>query len=122
MENFKKFAIAIRNLKPDAKYSYSGDAAPTSEELFNNVDWVTGVAPNNTSITTKVNPHSELTWDKVNAELIRLQTEYEAQDYARNRQGEYPSIEELVVALYDTDDKAAVDEKRADVKLKYPKP
>ena len=39
-----------------------------------------------------------------------------------NRKSEYPSIEELVVALYDSDDKAAVDEKRAAVKLKYPKP
>jgi len=39
-----------------------------------------------------------------------------------NRKAEYPSIEELVVALYDTDDKAAIDEKRAEIKLKYPKP
>ena len=39
-----------------------------------------------------------------------------------NRKSEYPSIEELVVALYDSDDKAAVDEKRAAVKLKYSKP
>ena len=39
-----------------------------------------------------------------------------------NRKKEYPTIEELVVALYDSDDKAAVDEKRAAVKLKYPKP
>ena len=38
-----------------------------------------------------------------------------------NRQAEYPTIEELVVALYDTDDKAAIDEKRAAVKLKHPK-
>ena len=39
-----------------------------------------------------------------------------------NRKKEYPSIEELVVALYDTDDKAAIDAKRAEIKLKYPKP
>ena len=52
--------------------------------------------------------------------------EYEAElaktEYQRLRKPEYPSIEELVVALYDTDDKAAVDEKRAAVKLKFPKP
>jgi len=42
--------------------------------------------------------------------------------YAEKRQGEYPSIDDLVVALYDTDDKAAIDEKRAAVKKKYPKP
>ena len=39
-----------------------------------------------------------------------------------NRKSEYPSIEELVVALYDTEDKTAIDEKRAEIKLKYPKP
>ena len=40
----------------------------------------------------------------------------------RKRQAEYPTIEELVVALYDTEDKVAIDAKRADIKLKYPKP
>ncbi len=39
-----------------------------------------------------------------------------------NRKAEYPSVQDLVVALYDTDDKAAIDEKRAAVKLKYLKP
>jgi hypothetical protein len=34
---------------------------------------------------------------------------------------EYPKIEELIVALYDSEDKSAIDEKRAAVKLKYPK-
>jgi hypothetical protein len=50
------------------------------------------------------------------------QAEYDAQEYARNRQAEYPSLLELTVALYDTDDKSAVEAKRASVKLKYPKP
>jgi hypothetical protein len=39
-----------------------------------------------------------------------------------NREAEYPSVQDLVVALYDTDDKAAIEAKRAEVKLKYPKP
>jgi len=39
-----------------------------------------------------------------------------------NRKSEYPSVQDLVVALYDTDDKAAIDSKRAEIKLKYPKP
>ena len=37
------------------------------------------------------------------------------------RQREYPSIKELVVALYDEDDKADIQKRRADVKKKYPK-
>ena len=39
-----------------------------------------------------------------------------------NRKSEYPSIQDLVVALYDTNDKAAIEAKRAEIKLKYPKP
>ena len=42
--------------------------------------------------------------------------------WLENRQENYPSIEELVVALYDTDDKAALEKRRSDVKAKYPKP
>jgi hypothetical protein len=42
--------------------------------------------------------------------------------WEENRQAEYPKIEELVVALYDTDDKAAIEKRRSDVKAKYPKP
>ena len=40
----------------------------------------------------------------------------------QNRKAEYPSISDLVVALYDTDDKSAIEAKRAEVKAKYPKP
>ena len=55
---------------------------------------------------------------EIDAEVIRLQ----AQEYARNREAEYPTIAELTVALYDTDDKADIEAKRAEVKKKYPKP
>ena len=54
--------------------------------------------------------------------LAKQQSDFDAQEYARKRQAEYPSIEELVVALYDTDDKADIEAKRAAVKAKYPKP
>ena len=59
---------------------------------------------------------------EIDVELKSLQDEYDAQEYARNRQAEYPSIAELTVALYDTDDKADIEAKRAEVKKKYPKP
>jgi hypothetical protein len=51
-----------------------------------------------------------------------LESEWTANEYARNRALEYPSLLELTVALYDTDDKSAVEAKRAAVKAKYPKP
>jgi hypothetical protein len=41
--------------------------------------------------------------------------------YAEKRKAEYPTIAELVVALYDTQDRAEIDKRRADVKKKYPK-
>ena len=44
-----------------------------------------------------------------------------ANEWKRNRQMEYPSIQELVVALYDEEDKSAIIEKRNQIKAKYPK-
>ena len=74
-----------------------------------------------TCTITWTNDTPEISKADIKTEMDRLQTEYDAQDYARKRQREYPSIKELVVALYDTDDKAAIDEKRAAIKLKHPK-
>jgi len=62
------------------------------------------------------------TQSAIDAKLAELQAEYDSQAYARNRKAEYPSIADLVVALYDTDDKSAIETKRAEVKAKYPKP
>ena len=64
----------------------------------------------------------EISKADIKAKMDELQAEYDALDYARKRKAEYPSIEELVVALYDTEDKVAIDAKRAEIKLKYPKP
>jgi hypothetical protein len=64
---------------------------------------------------------------KVSDELTRLQAEYDSQEYARLRQAEYPSIDELVVAMWE----GVVEERMASVtrlegvrqavKEKYPK-
>ena len=48
------------------------------------------------------------------------QAEYDAQEYARNRREEYPSIEECVHAILD-DQLDALQVKRQAVKAKYPK-
>ena len=113
-----KLTQAIRNLKADTEFSWGGES-PDNAEDFKKIKWIT--YENGEAIINTINPHSELTWELVKAEMDRLDAEYDAQDYARKRKAEYPTIEELVVALYDTDDKAAIDEKRAAVKLKYPK-
>ena len=59
---------------------------------------------------------------EIDTELKRLEKEHSDQAYARKRQAEYPTIQQLVVALYDTDDKADIEAKRAEIKKKYPKP
>jgi hypothetical protein len=120
MTNLEKFWTAIINLKSDVKLTVRGDEVTSQEDFNNKIEWFVR-AENEKAVTTKTNPHAELTWDKVNTEMTRLQAEYDAQDYARKRKAEYPAIEELVVALYDTDDKAAIEAKRAEVKAKYPK-
>ena len=57
---------------------------------------------------------------EIDAEVIRLQAEYDALEYARNREPEYPTIEECVHAILD-DDLTALQAKRQAVKDKYPK-
>jgi len=68
------------------------------------------------------------TQEFLESELARLQSEYDAQDYARNRQAEYPSINDLIVALWENvvEERASavisLEADRQAVKTKYPKP
>ena len=63
---------------------------------------------------------SEISKADIQAEMDRLQVEYDAQDYARKRKPEYPSIEECVHAILD-DTLTELQTKRADIKVKHPK-
>jgi hypothetical protein len=67
------------------------------------------------------NPNN-ITTEQIESSLENIISEYDSLEWARNRENEYPNIHELVVGLYDTDDKAALESKRAAVKAKYPKP
>ena len=62
------------------------------------------------------------TMTDVENRLTELQADYDSKQYQRDRLREYPSIQELVVALYDEEDKASIIERRNAVKAKYPKP
>jgi len=92
---------AVLAINPSANLSVNA-------EDFNQITWLDGTP--------------EISKADIQAKQAELQAEYDAQDYARKRKSEYPTIEELVVALYDTDDKSAIETKRAEVKAKYPKP
>ena len=96
-------ADAICSLNPTAQIIVRGDDLDTCT-----IEWH--------------NDTPEISKADIQTEMDRLQTEYDALEWKRNRQAEYPTIQELVLALYDTDDKSAIEAKRAEVKAKYPKP
>jgi hypothetical protein len=73
-------------------------------------------------ITWHDNNPTNITNEQILEKQVELQAEYDALEYARKREAEYPSVQDLVVALYDTEDKLAIETKRAEIKLKYPKP
>ena len=104
----------LRSVHPNQWFSFRG-----REKIYANVELTThyGIGgeliPNTRSLPTE---------QECIDGLAQLQTDFDGKDYARKRRGEYPTVEELVVALYDTDDKAAIDAKRAEVKAKYSKP
>ena len=69
MNSLDKFGKAIMILKPDTEYVVYGEL--NTEEDFNKVEWVTGES-NGQAITTTTNPHSEITWPLVKAEMDKL--------------------------------------------------
>ena len=61
------------------------------------------------------------TEEEIQVEVNRLQAVYDSEEWKRNRQLEYPSIEECVHAILD-DTLTELQTKRAEIKLKHPKP
>ena len=98
---------AIKSINPDAKFLVRREGSNSNAVDNCTIEWFEGT--------------TEISKADIKIKLDELQTEYDNQEYARKRKEEYPTIEELVVALYDSEDRAAIDEKRAAVKLKHPK-
>ena len=69
---------------------------------------------------TFLNGQTPPTEKEIDTEVKRLQAEYDAQEYSRKREAEYPSIKECVHAILD-DDLDALQAKRGEIKTKYPK-
>jgi len=93
---------ALHNLKPGATWSLNGTE-------YDGLIWFD---------ENELPPPTE---EEVQAEIERLQAEYEYNQYQRDRAKEYPSIEDQLDALYHQGYdgwKARIDE----VKNKYPKP
>jgi hypothetical protein len=64
-----KFNTAVNTLKSDVQMTWSGEI--NTEEDFNKVQWTTG-EDNGIAVTTTTNPHSEITWTLVKAEMDKL--------------------------------------------------
>ena len=97
MDKTDKNAIALLKKYPNAKFSIG--------ETYNSLNW-----------------KDEETNKPTEQEFNTALEEYDSKQYQRDREQEYPTIEELVVALYDEEDKASIIERRNAVKAKYPKP
>ena len=70
MTNLEKFCKAIMTIKPNVELTVNGDI--TSQADFdNNIMWNTGVN-GDTAIQSSTNPHSDITYTKVKAEMDKL--------------------------------------------------
>ena len=95
---------ALRSLRPNSEWVLRGDV----------LEWM----DSNQTEPTEV---------EIQAEIVRLQADYDSKQYQRNRQPEYPSLADLADALYwsNQGDNTKLDEYYAAcaaVKAKYPKP
>lgn len=59
---------------------------------------------------------------EINAEMTRLQAEYDAKEYQRQRASEYPSWQQQLEKIYDDGIDAWKTEMVDPIKAKYPKP
>ena len=74
-------ADALQSLKPKAEWVLRGDV----------LEWLDAV-------------QTEPTQSEIDAEVIRLQAEYDAQAYARNRKAEYNQLEQFEMQFDDDRD------------------
>ena len=115
---------ALSSLRPNSEWSMTNAPMIVWEEKFDNNGNSLGEQPVNLEWYDPIN--SIPTREQIDAETLRLQNEYDAKEYQRLRQPEYPPLSDLADALYwqaQGDDSkmatylAAVDA----VKQKYPK-
>ena len=95
-------AKAILAIDPDADVSVNG-------EDINQITWLNGTTP--------------ISKADIEAKMTELQAEYDAEEWKRNRQAEYPTHEDCIHALLDRGDTLTeLQAKRTAIKNKYPKP
>ena len=83
-------------------------------------------------VAVEANDINQITWlngttpiakSEIQAKIDEIQAEYDAEEWKRNRQSEYPSHEDCIHALLDGGDTLTeLQAKRTATKNKYPKP
>ena len=96
---------AVPSLRPNSEWSI------TSDDNINHV-----------LIWYDTNEETEPTQAEIDAEVIRLQAEYDAQEYARNREAEYPSTGDQLDYIFHNGVAKWKTDMIEPVKTKYPKP
>ena len=92
---------AILKINPNAEVTVNG-------ENINSIQWHNGTTP--------------IPVADIEAKMTELQAEYDAEEWKRNRQSEYPSIDDCIHALLDGGDTLTeLQAKRTATKNKYPK-
>ena len=92
---------AILKINPNAEVSVNGDD-------INTIEWLNGTTP--------------ISKADIEAKMTELQAEYDAEEWKRNRQSEYPTIDDCIHALLDGGDTLTeLQAKRTATKTKYPK-
>ena len=95
---------AILKINPNAQVSVNGSDINTCE-----IEWLNGTTPI---------PKAD-----IEAKMVEVQEEYDAEEWKRNRQSEYPTHEDCIHALLDGGDTLTeLQAKRTATKNKYPKP
>jgi len=90
---------AIKKINPNAEFCIEGNS-------LDNITWLNGTTPI---------PKAD-----IEAKMVELQTDYDAKEYQRNREAEYPSMAEQLDDIYHN----GIDAWKATIKItkdKYPK-
>ena len=95
---------AIQKINPNAEVVIRGIDINTCE-----IEWHNGTTPI---------PKAD-----IEAKMVEVQAEYDAEEWKRNRQAEYPNLQDCIHALLDGGDTLTeLQAKRTATKNKYPKP
>jgi hypothetical protein len=93
-----KIVKAILKINSDAKFVVRDEV----------VEWLDGTTP--------------ISKADIEAKMVEVQAEYDAEEWKRNRQAEYPSMDDCIHALLDGGDTLTeLQAKRTATKTKYPK-